>query len=243
MGGYYTAVTGATITAANWNTYVRDQGINQFATATARDAAITSPTEGMVVYLADSDTLWFYSGSTWKPVSYHKIASTTLGSAAASITFSSIPQTYNHLQLIINGKSSSATNFDSVLLRFNGDSTAGYSRYDQGASNTAGGGSANVPYTETNAQTSINIGDIYGQTIVDTRVGGHIVCDIPFFTDTTFAKHTLSRQRALIGTGAWIATDRGGGWFSANAINQIGLTLSSAANFVTGTRADLIGIA
>lgn len=41
-----------------------------FANATARDAAITSPADGMVVYLSDSDTLYVYkaSSSAWSAV-------------------------------------------------------------------------------------------------------------------------------------------------------------------------------
>lgn len=65
MGGYYTRVAGTTITAANENTYTRDQVISQFASSTARDAAITSPGEGMWADLADYDGLSRYSGSAW----------------------------------------------------------------------------------------------------------------------------------------------------------------------------------
>lgn len=65
MGGYHTVTAGQTITAANHNTYIRDQTINQFASASARDAAITSPAEGMWADLADVDALVRYSGSAW----------------------------------------------------------------------------------------------------------------------------------------------------------------------------------
>lgn len=68
MGGYYTAVAGNTITAANWNTYVRDQTVNVFATYSALTSAVTAPLEGMVVYLTDTDTFWFYKNSNWRLV-------------------------------------------------------------------------------------------------------------------------------------------------------------------------------
>ena len=39
-----------------------------FADATARDAAVTSPSEGMVCYLKDTDQLRSYNGATWVAV-------------------------------------------------------------------------------------------------------------------------------------------------------------------------------
>lgn len=65
MGGYYTRVAGVTITAANENTYTRDQVVSKFASSTSRDAAIASPDEGMWADLADYDGLSRYSGSAW----------------------------------------------------------------------------------------------------------------------------------------------------------------------------------
>jgi hypothetical protein len=44
------------------------QGINVFANATARDAAITSPQEGQACYLKDTDAVMTYSGSAWVAV-------------------------------------------------------------------------------------------------------------------------------------------------------------------------------
>jgi hypothetical protein len=65
---YTTLVPGNTITSSWANTNVRDQVVSPFASASARTSAITSPVEGMVSYLADSDTLWYYSGSAWIPI-------------------------------------------------------------------------------------------------------------------------------------------------------------------------------
>ena len=62
---YTTLVAGTTITASWANANVRDQGIPVFATAAARDAAVTSPIEGMHAYTSDTNTLWFYTGTAW----------------------------------------------------------------------------------------------------------------------------------------------------------------------------------
>ena len=63
--GYRTFASGEILTAANTQTYLMDQSITVFANATARNAAITSPTEGMHCYLSDADQTQSYSGSAW----------------------------------------------------------------------------------------------------------------------------------------------------------------------------------
>ena len=62
--GFKTFVTGEVLTAGDVNGYLM-QGINVFADATARDAAITSPQEGQFAYTKDTNSLWYYTGSAW----------------------------------------------------------------------------------------------------------------------------------------------------------------------------------
>jgi hypothetical protein len=62
--GFKTFLTGDVLTAADTNGYLM-QGVLVFATAVARDAAITSPQEGQTCYLKDSDVIQVYSGSAW----------------------------------------------------------------------------------------------------------------------------------------------------------------------------------
>ena len=54
------------LTAANVNTYLMNQTIMTFADATARDAALTSPSEGMFAYLSGTNLLTFYDGAAWQ---------------------------------------------------------------------------------------------------------------------------------------------------------------------------------
>lgn len=63
--GYRTFVAGEVLTATNVQGYLMDQAIPVFADATARDAAITSPSEGQHCFLSDTDALQFYTGSAW----------------------------------------------------------------------------------------------------------------------------------------------------------------------------------
>jgi len=62
--GFKTFNTGDVLSAADVNGYLM-QGVLVFASAAARDAAITSPQEGQCCYLKDSDTVLTYSGAAW----------------------------------------------------------------------------------------------------------------------------------------------------------------------------------
>jgi hypothetical protein len=55
------------------------------------------------------------------------IASQTVSSAVTSVTFSSIPQTYTDLSLVISGRSNFAAYYGGGTLRFNGDTGGNYS--------------------------------------------------------------------------------------------------------------------
>ena len=61
-------VTGDILTAAQQNA-LAEQAISRFADAAARDAAITSPTEGQFCYLTGTNALQFYDGSSWTATS------------------------------------------------------------------------------------------------------------------------------------------------------------------------------
>lgn len=65
--GFKTFTTGDVLTAADTNGYLM-QGVWTFASATARDAAVTSPQEGNMCYLKDTDAVQYYSGSAWTAV-------------------------------------------------------------------------------------------------------------------------------------------------------------------------------
>ena len=62
--GYKLFVTGDVLTAADTNGYLM-QGILVFASAAARDAAITAPQEGQYAYLKDTNATYYYDGATW----------------------------------------------------------------------------------------------------------------------------------------------------------------------------------
>jgi hypothetical protein len=53
--------------ASDVNTFLMDQTVMTFAGTAARGSAIATPTEGMVTYLADSDSFEFFDGTEYQP--------------------------------------------------------------------------------------------------------------------------------------------------------------------------------
>jgi hypothetical protein len=83
--GFKTFTTGEVLTAGDVNGYLM-QGVLVFASAAARDAAITSPQEGQYAYLKDTNVTYYYSGSAWVSAS----ASSPLTTKGDVYTFSTV---------------------------------------------------------------------------------------------------------------------------------------------------------
>jgi hypothetical protein len=102
--GFKTFATGDVLTAADTNGYLM-QGVWVFANAAARSAAVTSPQEGNMSYLSDTNSTEYYSGSAWVAVGAASsggmtvLASGSLSSTA--LVLNSISGSYNNLQLVL----------------------------------------------------------------------------------------------------------------------------------------------
>jgi hypothetical protein len=116
-------VNGDVLQAADQNA-VSVQTINRFADATARDAAITSPTEGQFVYLTGTDALQFYDGSSWTATSLTAditgITTAANSSMAGGATSGSPTLTVD----VNNTTSATAVAADYVLISDTSDSNA-----------------------------------------------------------------------------------------------------------------------
>ena len=62
--GFKDFTTGEVLTAADVDGYLM-QGIWVFASAAARDAAVTAPAEGNFAFTKDNNSLWYYDGAAW----------------------------------------------------------------------------------------------------------------------------------------------------------------------------------
>ena len=57
--------SGEVLSASDVNSFLMNQMIMTFAGTAARGSAITSPTEGMLTYLADTNTFEYFDGSSF----------------------------------------------------------------------------------------------------------------------------------------------------------------------------------
>jgi len=166
------------------------------------------------------------AGSTYTP-----IATTTLGSAAASITLSSIPSTYTYLVLVLNG--SLTTSGSSVWVRFNGDTATNYSSTILYGTGTAAGSTR---------ETSVSNGCVFAgyQQGMSTSQSTAIM-HIQNYANTTTYKTTLARysdasQEAETAVGLWRKTPE--------AINSLtAVVVFGSRVFSIGTTLTLYGIA
>jgi hypothetical protein len=56
---------GEVLSATDVNTFLMDQMVMTFAGTAARGSAIATPTEGMLTYLADTNTFEYYNGTSF----------------------------------------------------------------------------------------------------------------------------------------------------------------------------------
>lgn len=78
-----TFLNGYPLPASDLNTYLMDQTVQTYADATARTAALATPTEGQMSYLADQNTAYVFDGSSWNAVVDAKNYGATLPNGAA----------------------------------------------------------------------------------------------------------------------------------------------------------------
>jgi len=169
------------------------------------------------------------SGNLWAPgKDYDSIATVTVGTAVSSITFSSIPQTYRHLQIRLFCNAGS----NDILYQFNGDTAANYTRhflYGTGAAAAAGA---------TLSATSGSIG--YTAPTANTNIFGGAIFDVLDYANTS--KNTTTRSLGgFDANGSGFSILYSGLWLNTAAVSSIVL-LPLAGNFNQYTQAALYGV-
>lgn len=156
---------------------------------------------------------------------YEAIATQTLGSATATVTFSSIPSTYTDLVLVCNfGASSAGQDF---TFRFNGDTNSNYSD-----TRIYGNGTSAVSNRNTSATriTADSVG-------VSTSLQVTDIIQVINYSNTTTYKTALVRVAdAAKSTEATV-----GLWRNTAAITSIDLAMTSG-NLLSGSTFSLYGI-
>lgn len=57
---------GSVLNASDLNDFLMKQSVMVFSSSTARASALTSPTEGMMTYLEDTNRFQYYTGTAWQ---------------------------------------------------------------------------------------------------------------------------------------------------------------------------------
>ena len=159
------------------------------------------------------------------PSTYTPIATTTLGSAAAGITFSSISGSYTDLYLVISGAIATADN--EIRIRFNSDTGSNYSTtnllgYTGGVVSQRG---SNATYSQIAPS-----GDNTSPAVYRINLNN--------YSNTTTFKTVLTRSD--MPSTSYVAANVGL-WRSTAAISTI-YVFPNGQNWNTGTMATLYGI-
>jgi hypothetical protein len=154
-----------------------------------------------------------------------------------SFDFQSIPQTYQHLKIIVIGRIDTAALEATLQMRFNNDSSAIYNRQRGLASNTTA--SANAV---TN-QTEMDVGLVTGASGSANHAS---ICEIVIlnYANTTFYKSAQNLMAHIPNTtvGDFDIGLFGGVWKDVSAIDQVTIFNSAGGAFITGSRATLYGL-
>jgi hypothetical protein len=159
---------------------------------------------------------------------YEKIATTTLGSTATSITLGSIPNTYTDLRLVLIPIAVNASDYN-VFIEING-TTSGYSRTTMYGTGSAAGSLGETGQAKWNLNTGTGM----------KSTPSLWTLDIFSYAGSTFKTALSTQQTDYNGSGY---VNRGVLlWQNTSAITQLVITNDISSNFATGTTATLYGI-
>jgi len=164
---------------------------------------------------------------------YTALANITLGSAASTITFSSIPATYRDLVLVMAERNT--TDDVGFVMRFNGDSGSNYNYVL-----ARGGDIGGVVSNQASSQTQMFVGGwSFGN---GTSFPAPITIDIMDYSATDKHKTVLDRFQTRRNDGSGETGMMAGRWASTSAITTI-LLYPTSSIFAANTTVALYGIA
>ncbi len=178
---------------------------------------------------------WVGNGLVTNLGDYESIATTTVGSGGnATITFSSIPRTYKHLQIRCTSRTNRADVDDIYVVRFNSDTAANYSRHF-----LLGNGSTTSSFGQ-GGETYI-LADGSAGASAAANIFGVCVIDVVDYADTNKFK-TLRGLGGIDRNGAGYLTMVSGNWRSTSAITTVTITSLYSSTFQQNSQFALFGI-
>jgi len=166
------------------------------------------------------------------PATYDKIATTTLGSAAATIDFNSIAASWTDLKLIVTGHQT-GTGGAVMYLGFNSDTASNYSNTE-----IRGNGSVTASSRGTST-TNMRIGFIQDDSISSSYTSVSIA-DIFSYAGSTFK--TVLGAGSADANGSGVVGNAVGLWRSTAAITSITIFPVTGNTWTANTTATLYGI-
>jgi hypothetical protein len=157
-------------------------------------------------------------------VSFDSIASFSIATTTSTVTFTSIPTTYKHLQLRVFARRTAENNFGSIIVARNG-SYANYNRHYLTTDGTTASAGATL-----NTSTDGTIQGITGAAQAASYFGAAVV-DILDFQSTVKNKNALAFSGAStngVGGGPFIVSSE---WRDAAAITSLEITTNDFAQY------------
>lgn len=168
-----------------------------------------------------------------------KIAETTVATPQANIEFTSIPQGYTDLMLLISGRGSNNNGQQNLVIRFN-DSTSSYSGRRLGG-NGSSAYSDTVSGTSAGSGTAILCGTLPDTSATSNTFGNQLIY-IPNYTSSnnkTISVDAVSENNSTFAEQILVS----GLWSNTSAITKITLLMyQTTTNYLTNSTATLYGI-
>jgi hypothetical protein len=228
--GFKTFTTGEVLSAGDTNGYLM-QGVLVFASAAARDAAITSPQEGQFAFLKDTDATTYYTGSAWTASGSSgltKVASNTFSAVSSvSLPNSTFTSTYTNYKVIFIVSTSSGSPVMTGRYRASGsDNTT--SNYYNAVSIARVDGSA-ASQGNSSAGTSYNLG------YMSSGTPGTYGITLDFLSPQATAKKQIAGGGFGYNSGQdAFAAYSIGGWFNATTAFDA-FSLIASTGTITGS--------
>jgi hypothetical protein len=184
--------------------------------------------------------------SAWDTAANAVINETVLNNSTTAVqTWSSIPQTYNHLMILALGRlTETSEQTDYLTLQINGDTSASYS-WAQIETNNVGGALSSPTSTATYGQTSFPAGRFTASGGGAAANAGALVAWLPWYTSTTYNKVALIQSGGGNGTSALVDARMFWGFYNPSsqaAITSLSIGALAGSYFRAGTSFALLGV-
>jgi len=173
----------------------------------------------------------------FNPGAFVSLATFNISSNTATVTFSSIPSTYQHLQVRIMSRCTRAAANGNLNIQLNSDTGANYASHelsgDGAAFSATGSTGSSAPSISRSPGTTTNA-DVFAGTIIDihdyanTTKNKVIRSLYGYDNNSTTTAGTIGMRSIL--------------WLNTAAINTLTFTSASASSFTSGSVFSLYGI-